>query len=107
MITNEDLKAAIAECEGAKNPNANTCVKLAAFYTILNQRQAPQQVNEYSYASDPVYLPSYYSSETEFGQLVNEKGADNCLKVIDELMETIYVLNPSLYNGVIRKLKEL
>ena len=105
MITNEDLKAAIAECEGAKNPNANTCVKLAAFYTILNQRQpAPQ--SEYSYASEPIYLPSYYS-ETEFGQLVNEKGVDNCMPVIDELMETIYVLNPKLYNGVIRKLKDL
>ena len=107
MITNDDLKAAIAECEGAKNPNANTCVKLAAFYTILNQRQGnPQAVAEYSYANDPVYLPSYYS-ETEFGQLVNEKGMENCLAVIDELMETIYVLNPNLYNGVIRKLKEL
>lgn len=106
MITNEDLKAAIAECEGAKNPNANTCVKLAAFYTILNQRQEVPKAENYAYSNAPVYLPSYYS-DTEFGQLVNEKGAENCLAVIDELMETIYVLNPNLYNGVIRKLKEI
>ena len=106
MITNDDLKAAIAECEGAKNPNANTCIKLAAFYTILNQRQAPQKTEEYSYASGPLYLPSYIS-DTEFGQLVNEKGVEKCLEVIDELMETLYVLNPKLYNGVIRKIKEL
>ena len=105
MITNDDLKAAIAECEGAKNPNASTCIKLAAFYTILNQRQ-PVQTEEYSYANEPVYLPSYYS-ESEFGQLVNEKGIDNCMAVIDELMETLYVINPRLYNGVIRKIKEL
>ena len=106
MITNEDLRAAIAECEGAKNPNANTCVKLAAFYTILNQRQGPPKTEEYSYASEPVYLPAYIS-DTEFGQLVNEKGADRCLAIMDELMETLYVLNPKLYNGVIRKIKEL
>lgn len=107
MITNEDLKAAIAECEGAKNPNANTCVKLAAFYTILNQRQpAQKEAEEYAYSSAPAYLPVYYS-ESEFGQLVNEKGPEKCLAVIDELMETLYVLNPNLYNGVIRKLNDL
>jgi len=106
MITNDDLKAAIAECEGAKNPNASTCIKLAAFYTILNQRQPSPPAEEYSYANEPMYLPSYYS-ESEFGQLVNEKGMDNCMAVIDELMETLYVINPRLYNGVIRKIKEL
>jgi hypothetical protein len=36
MITEKDLKEAIAECEGERNPNANTCIKLAAFYTILD-----------------------------------------------------------------------
>ena len=103
MITNEDLKAAIAECEGAKNPNANTCVKLAAFYTILNQRQDNvPKLPEYSFASAPAY-----SSNSEFGQLVEEKGIENCFGVIDELMETLYVLNPKLYRSVIRKLNEL
>ena len=106
MITNDDLREAIAECEGAKNPNASTCVKLAAFYTILNQRQGVPKAEEYSYASQPVYLPTYIS-DTEFGRLVNEKGADNCLAVIDDLMETLYVLNPKLYNGVIRKIEDL
>ena len=107
MITNEDLKAAIAECEGAKNPNANTCVKLAAFYTILNQRQEkapalPMMAENYVYASGPEF-----ASESEFGQMINSKGVDKCLPIIDELMETLYVINPKLYNGVIRKLNEL
>ena len=106
MITNDDLRAAIAECEGAKNPNANTCIKLAAFYTILNQRQPSEKVEEYSYANEPMYLPAYIS-DTEFGQLVNEKGVEKSLAVIDELMETLYVINPKLYNGVIRKLNEI
>ena len=107
MITDADLKEAIAECEGTKNPNANTCIKLAAFYTILNQRQTEpmQKTDNYSFSSGPD-VPEFYS-ETEFGQMVNEKGVGKCLNVIDELMETLYVLNPKLYNGVMRKLNEL
>lgn len=34
MIKLEDLEEAIAECQGQRNPNADTCIKLAAFYTI-------------------------------------------------------------------------
>ena len=30
MITEHDLKEAIAECEGNRNPDARTCIKLAA-----------------------------------------------------------------------------
>ena len=40
MITEKDLMEAIAECQGQRNPNANTCIKLAAYYTILNNLQA-------------------------------------------------------------------
>ena len=42
MITEKDLQEAIAECEGQRNPNANTCVKLAAFY-IIKDHLFPQQ----------------------------------------------------------------
>ena len=45
MITEKDLRAAIAECQGARNPNASTCIKLAAFYTILNNLY-PEQKEE-------------------------------------------------------------
>ena len=52
MITLDDLEAAIAECEGERNPNANTCIKLAAYYTILNEKQGKPPV--YSYSAEPV-----------------------------------------------------
>ena len=38
MITEQDLLEAIAECQGQRNPNANTCIKLAAYYIILELR---------------------------------------------------------------------
>ena len=37
MIREEDLQEAIAECQGQRNPNANTAIKLAAFYTIRRE----------------------------------------------------------------------
>ena len=38
MITEMDLQEAIAECQGKRNPNADTCIKLAAFYIIKARR---------------------------------------------------------------------
>ncbi len=48
MITAQDLQEAIAECQGERNPNANTCIKLAAFLTI--EREMYGEPPEYSYA---------------------------------------------------------
>lgn len=112
MITQQDLQAAIAECEGEKRPNANTCIKLAAFYTIKDHLY-PQQDNKET--PEPViqayrggsYSEGYkYSSDSEFGGIVAEKGAENIMPIIDELMTTLSVLNPRLYAGVMRRLKD-
>ena len=32
VIREDDVREAIAEMQGQKNPNANTCIKLAAYY---------------------------------------------------------------------------
>ena len=54
MITEKDLQEAIAECEGQRNPNANTCIKLAAFYTIRQHMFGEDQISEaHSFASQP------------------------------------------------------
>lgn len=108
MITEQDLRSAIAECEGARNPTASTCLKLAAFYTILNQMQGTSQtpvIRGYSFASEQD--PKIQYGDSEFSQLVEQKGIDRCYPVIDELMNVLFVVNKSLYDNVIRKLKGL
>ena len=103
MITERDLQAAIAECQGERNPNANTCIKLAAYYTIKNEMyRAP---SSYSYAAQPVAGAVSYESGTEFSRAIQGKDTSDVLAVIDELMQTIEVLNPRLYAGVMRKLR--
>ena len=43
-------------------------------------------------------------SDTEFFQLANGMEYDRVWKIIAELMETLQVINPRLYAGVIKKL---
>ena len=103
MITEKDLQAAIAECEGARNPTSSTCVKLAAFYTIKNELYGKQT---YSYAAPPVNEVDEvtYVSDTEFSQAIQGKRTNDVLAVIDELMETLSAINPRLYASVLRRI---
>ena len=100
MITEEDLQEAIAECKGVKNPNANTCMKLASYYTILDHMEKPM----YSFASEPEKT-FRYESDTLFSQMIQGMKYDEVMAVIDELMTTLSVINPRLYASVIRKLE--
>ena len=114
MITEKDLIEAIAECQGERNPNANTCIKLAAFYTIRNemfgkpeQLERAEDVHSYSYAAPPVDTADrlHYDSGTDFSRAIDGRNPDDILPIMDELMSTLQVLMPRLYDGVMRKLQ--
>ena len=110
MIREEELLDAIAECQGTRNPNANTCIKLASFYTILDHIKKPEQQMSYEreYSFDSPTIPAIeYSSESQFGRIVLEKDINGVLKTIDELTETLRVMQPRLYEAFIRKLTAL
>lgn len=103
MITEEALREAIAECQGAKNPNANTCIKLAAFYTILNNLYP--QTNDFGYSFDSPPDP-VYDSGSEFSEAIRGKSMTDVLSIVDEAMDALMVLHPNLYNATIRKLRD-
>ena len=107
MITEHDLQEAIAECLGQRKPDANTCMKLAAFYTIQNELYKPKALPEpsYSYASAPPTETTIdYDSGTEFSDRIRSMDTYDVLAVMDELMTTLSVINPRLYDGGMRKL---
>ena len=54
---------------------------------------------------DLVGITVNYNSDEEFFQLANVMEYDKVWKIIAELMETLQVINPRLYAGVIQKLK--
>lgn len=111
MITEKDLLEAIAECQGERNPNANTCIKLAAYYTILDHLDDKNKIDQI-----PIEPINYYSSEnkdgilyigeSEFANSIYGKDINQVLSIVDELMTTLQVINPRLYNGVMRKIAE-
>lgn len=116
MITQQDLQAAIAECIGERNPNANTCIKLAAFYTIQRELYGnPEQpaepgppIQAYSYAPPPdeVETTIDYFSDTEFGRLIDGRKASEIWPIVDELVsEAVQVTNPRLYAAFLRKIQ--
>lgn len=111
MITEQDLKQAIAECQGERNPTANTCIKLAAFYTIRNElygKTDRMPDPSYSFAAGPAETISRandYSSDTDFGRAVSGMDTGKVMAIIDELMNTLQVMYPKLYDAVMRKLQ--
>lgn len=111
MITEHDLQEAIAECEGQRNPTANTCIKLAAFYTIrehLFGRKDDPPVG-YSYSPAPEQVPRtavVYEGNTEFSLAIAGRDPAEIWAIMDELMSTLQIVNPRLYAGVMRKIAE-
>lgn len=104
MIHENELLDAIAECHGERNPNANTCRNLAAYYTILDHVQE-RPMNGYSNSAGMSHDQSY-SSDTEFGRVIRGRELSSIMPLIDELMTTIEIIQPRLYNAVMMKLKE-
>lgn len=104
MITEKDIDEAIAECKGQRNPNAGTAMKLAAFLTLKEKMfQSEQEIPQYSYASAPQNTVEI-NSGTEFAEIANGMNMDDFLKIMDELMSTLFVTNRKLYEAVLRKL---
>ncbi len=106
MITEKDLLEAIAECQGTRDPKANTCIKLASYYTILDHISKKEEEPEtpvYSFASQPDIV-NYYG-ESEFAKIIEGRDSDEVWEVMDELMSTLQVVNPRLYASVMRKLE--
>lgn len=105
MITLEDLDSAIAECKGKRNPNANTCMMLAAFLTIRKHLygDGASEGDGYSLSAAPGARVEY-TSDTEFGQVISGRNAEDMWSLMDEVMSTIQIVNPPLYRSVMRRI---
>lgn len=101
MIREDEVLDAIAECQGERNPDANTCRNLAAFYTILDHIKKTPNIE----TSLPEPTPRLkYEGTSEFYDLIRHKDINEVLSVLDELMSTLQIINPRLYDGVMSKL---
>ena len=108
MITERDLQEAIDECQGQKNPNASTCIKLAAFYTIRNEMRGEGKnaalMPGYSFQPGPEPLVRN-GSGSEFAQVIDGRRQDEIWPLLDEMMETIRAIHPRLYRAFMDRLR--
>lgn len=113
MITEKAIREAIAYCNGKVDPNRNDAVLLAACY-ILQDHLFPADVPEvienrdlshYSFSPETANLIDY-DGESEFAAVINGRDPAELWPLLEELVETIRVLNPRLYNSFMRRVKE-
>lgn len=110
MIYERDLDESIARYQGEVNPSIETCRKLAACLIVKRELFGePERLPEhgYSYAAAPVPVDAHitYTSDTEFSRVIDGRKPEDVWPIIDELMSTVQVLMPRLYDGVMRKLQ--
>ena len=114
MITEQDLKEAIAELQGRRNPTSTDCQKLAAYYTILDhladvtddETRGASAVPSYSRSEPPQAdnLVDYNFTCPALKDGLNGKENDVAYMILDELMNAVRVTNPELYRFAVRKL---
>lgn len=109
MITEYDLQEAIAECLGQRNPNSNTCIKLAAYYIIKNSLYPDvhdeEVVMNYSHSQPPTDVIRY-NGNSEFADAISGRSLEEVLPIVEELVNTLEIVNPRLYQSVMRRLRE-
>lgn len=93
MLDKREIDIEIARLEYMESSYPNYA-KLADLYTIRNQmsRQQPEAET---------------GGNSEFLRLASEKNGEDVWEIINELMETLQVTNPRVYNSVMRKISGL
>jgi hypothetical protein len=109
VITEKDLQEAIAECKGQRNPNASTCIKLAAFYTILDHMYGDDQKEFQSYSFAPIPTQNSmveYDGTSDFAKRIHDKDSSEMWKLMDDLMDTLSIVNPKLYSSIMARISD-
>ncbi len=108
MISKRDLEEAIQECESLP-ATYQSCAKLATFYNVYDhlyseQNRSAEQQRENDIAAQTVI---YNPGDSEFCRLTNGKDAAKVWNIIEELIQTIELVNPRLHTAVMMKLGEI
>lgn len=104
MFTQAELIDGINELLDGKKSVQN-CEKLAAIYTVLDHLYPAEERIPNGYSGEAPRtksIPRY--GESEFLSAISGKDPEEMWLLMDELMETLAVINPRLYDGVMRKI---
>ena len=97
MLNIEEINKTILDLEQHDTTYA-VCEKLSWLYIVRDHLTNQQQ-------KQPV--PLSVSGDSEFLQAVDGKESTAAWLVIDDLMDTLKIVNPRVYESVLRKIREL
>ena len=113
MVDERELALWIGRLETEKS-SWNNYEKLAALYIIQNQhKKTPESMAAsvmYSTAAAPAVATSSDVREygdTDFLRAISGKDPAKAWAVVDELMDTLRIVNERVYNSVMRKIQAL
>ena len=110
MLDPKEIDIEIARLEYGES-SYPAYAKLAALYTIRNQMQKQESETrsyELAYSSapaDPALVEAY--GDSDFIAVISGLNQADVWEVMDDLMDTLLVTNPRVYNGIIRRLRAL
>lgn len=112
MLNKLEIDEAIAELESQRNHSSGDCARLANLYSIRDHAFKQPEDNytmAYSQAAAPIAEPVVLGTygDSDFLVVVSGKMSDAAWKVMDDLMDTLQVANPRVYESVMRKMRQL
>jgi hypothetical protein len=95
LPTKEELIEAIKECE-SKESSYDNCVKLAIFYQLYDRYYGNDDVHGNSF--------DYKSNDNRYARIIRNQDMNTIIDLFADVLETIEVTNPKLYESVIDRL---
>lgn len=102
MISKQELLDAIEQCERAPMSYQN-CEKLATFYAIYDHLYAEPEPQVERVTETKISV----SGDSDFYRKIDGSNASSVWKIMDELMQTLQLVQPRLYDGVMQKIEDL
>lgn len=106
MVDENEVKRWIARLETEESSWTNY-EKLAALYIIRNEHGGEQlqaKTPPMLYSAEPAPAKKIKPSGSEFLKAVGNVAQDRAWEVMDELMDTLKIVNEKAYNSVLKKL---
>lgn len=83
------------------------CEKLATLYTLRNNLYPETEQVGYSFSPAPVRDVIGEYGNSEFMLMISGKDSQEVWNLVDEIVTTVKMLKPSLYNAIIRRIEKM
>lgn len=113
MVTEKDIRETITEIESKDHNSIDDCLRLSALYNILDRHSASSRQTDlygsYAQATNPdenvqaAEIVGDYG-DSDFLRAMKGVNAQDAWLLVDELMESLKIVNRRLYDSVMRKL---